>query len=234
MASTSEPDRAKKPSPAPAVSPTTVAPPADAPSSTSEQKHAPTDAASAPSSSAPTKGPAVNVWSQRKEQMASQARSTSQPRPLNAPSTANASAGKISPQSTNSQSTSNGGLSHNTSAVRSQNAASGVPSSGSRQSSRAPPPVEDAESWPEVGKAVAQPTPRAPHASISKFGEERLELDEKSEASHSSGPQKKSEWHFMTVVRPGGFVYAMPPTVLVILRSLYTRMSASRPATACL
>ena len=54
--------------------------------------------------------------------------------------------------------------------------------------------MEDEESWPEVGKAVAQPTPRAPQTSLSKTGEDRQEQDEKGEASPSSGPHKKSEW----------------------------------------
>lgn len=201
MAPTSETDRAKELSPAPAESTAAAAPPADARSSSSDDKHAPADATSTSSPSAPAKTPAVNVWSQRKEQMAAQTRSTSQTRPLNPPSAPSASAGKISPQSANSQSAPNGTVSHNTSAARTQNTAPSVPSSGSRQPSQAPPPVEDEESWPEVGKAVAQPTPRAAQTSLSKSAEERPEQDEKSEASHSSGPHKRSEWQFMTLVR---------------------------------
>lgn len=216
MASPSEPDRAEKPS---ALS-TPPASSADASSSSSDDKHASTDPASTSSSSATVKAPAVNVWSQRKEQMAAQARSTSQTRPLNPLSPANASAGKISPSSVNSQSGPNGVSVRGTSAVRSQNTAPAVPSSGSGQTSRAPPPVEDAESWPEVGKTVAQPTPRPPQSSIAKSGEERQEQDEKSEASHSSGPHKKSEWPFMTLVRPSVFVYTMRPTTLAVLLRL--------------
>ncbi|VDB92634.1 unnamed protein product [Peniophora sp. CBMAI 1063] len=125
--------------------------------------------------------------------MAAQARSTSQTRPLNPASAPNASAGKISPQSVNSQSAINGAADHTTAVPRTQHNASTVPSSASRQASRAPPPVEDEESWPEVGKALAQPTPRPPQTTLSKSGEERHEQDEKSEASLSSGPHKKSE-----------------------------------------
>ena len=124
--------------------------------------------------------------------MVAQARSTSQNRPLNTSSTVNASTGKISPPAATFQLTPNGVSSRNTSAGRSQNAGS-VISGGSRQNSRAPPPVEDEESWPEVGKAVAQPPARTPQPTINKHGEEKEEQEEKNETSQSSGSQKKSE-----------------------------------------
>lgn len=194
MASTSQTDRDKKPSPVSTVPATPAVLSVDAPSPSSEDKRAPTEPASTSASYASSKAPTVNVWSQRKEQMVSQTRSTSQTRPLNPPSVANAPAGKFSSPSSTSQPARNGVLSHDSQAGRSQNAAPRLPSSGPRQASGAPPPVQDAESWPEVGKAVAQPSPRPPQNTLSKLGEGRNEEDENGEAPQTSGPHKKSEY----------------------------------------
>ncbi|KAI0067449.1 hypothetical protein BV25DRAFT_1819791 [Artomyces pyxidatus] len=186
---------------------------------------------SAPSQSASAKSaPVVNVWNQRKNHMA-QARTQSRPLQSISQNTVQASPRPSSPprHATNGGAVASGSRPPSEPApvinVRPQKTgpspgaklapenssedafvvrARRMPS-GPSQPAQLPPPVDDVESWPEVGKSVSSPTSRTQpigRASSAEEKEERGKKDEEASSSVHPATARKSEKTKWVVIPP--------------------------------